>query len=59
LPWANNWCEAWCIPLDAHVEMARRIADTVVGDDVPECGHMSTMERQGAIVRALLDWPDS
>jgi pimeloyl-ACP methyl ester carboxylesterase len=42
-------------PLDQHVEMARRIADNVLVD-VPDCGHMSTMEQPEAITRALLHW---
>ncbi len=45
-------------PLSRHQEMARRIpASHLV--DVPDCGHMSTMERPEAITTALLAWLES
>jgi pimeloyl-ACP methyl ester carboxylesterase len=42
-------------PLGQHVEMARRIRNSVLVD-VPDCGHMSTMERPEAVTAALLRW---
>lgn len=45
-------------PLAQHAEMARRIPQSVLVD-VPDCGHMSTMEQPEAITRALLQWLNS
>jgi pimeloyl-ACP methyl ester carboxylesterase len=46
----DNWS-----PLSRHEDMARLIKGShLVG--VPDCGHMSTMERPEAITTALLDW---
>jgi pimeloyl-ACP methyl ester carboxylesterase len=42
-------------PLNQHIEMARRIRGSVLVD-VPDCGHMSTMERPEAVTAALLQW---
>jgi len=45
-------------PLSRHEEMARLIPGSrLVG--VPECGHMSTMERPEAITAAMLAWLES
>jgi pimeloyl-ACP methyl ester carboxylesterase len=46
--------DSWA-PAARHAEMAARIpgARLIL---VPECGHMSTMERPEAVTRALLDW---
>ena len=46
--------DSWA-PADRHREMAAKIpgARLVL---VPECGHMSTLERPEAVTRALLDW---
>jgi pimeloyl-ACP methyl ester carboxylesterase len=46
--------DGWA-PALRHVEMAERIpgARLVL---VPDCGHMCTMERPGAVTQALLDW---
>jgi pimeloyl-ACP methyl ester carboxylesterase len=46
--------DSWA-PAARHSEMAARIpgARLIL---VPECGHMSTMERPEAVTRALLDW---
>lgn len=42
-------------PLSRHQQMARLIAGSqLVG--VPDCGHMSTMERPDAVTQALLAW---
>jgi len=42
-------------PLARHEEMAAMIAgSSLVG--VPDCGHMSTMERPAAITTALMEW---
>jgi pimeloyl-ACP methyl ester carboxylesterase len=46
--------DSWA-PADRHRDMAVRIADARL-ILVPECGHMSTMERPEAITQALLDW---
>ena len=49
--------DSWS-PLSQHEDMARRIkARHLVG--VPDCGHMSTMERPEAVTEALLDWLES
>jgi len=49
--------DSWA-PLARHQEMARRIpASQLV--DVPEAGHMSTMERPEAITSALRAWLES
>jgi pimeloyl-ACP methyl ester carboxylesterase len=46
--------DAWS-PFARHEEMARRIPGSrLVG--VPDCGHMSTMERPDAITAALREW---
>jgi pimeloyl-ACP methyl ester carboxylesterase len=48
--------DSWS-PLARHQEMARRIqASHLV--DIPDCGHMSTMERPEATAAALLAWLD-
>jgi pimeloyl-ACP methyl ester carboxylesterase len=44
-------------PLTRHVDMADRIRGSWLVD-VPDCGHMSTMEQPEAVGRALLDWLD-
>lgn len=46
--------DAWS-PAARHREMASRIAGARLLV-VPECGHMSTLERPEAVTRALLDW---
>jgi pimeloyl-ACP methyl ester carboxylesterase len=46
--------DSWA-PADRHRDMAARIAGARL-ILVPECGHMSTMERPEAITQALLDW---
>jgi len=48
--------DAWS-PLRQHVEMAQRIEHSVLVD-VPDCGHMCTMERPQAITQALRQWLD-
>jgi pimeloyl-ACP methyl ester carboxylesterase len=45
-------------PLARHVEMARLVRGSQLVD-VPDCGHMSTMERPEAITAALLAWLDT
>ncbi|MEO8313547.1 MAG: alpha/beta hydrolase [Pseudomonadota bacterium] len=42
-------------PLARHVEMAQRIVGSVLVD-VPDCGHMSTMEQPRAVTSALRAW---
>jgi len=42
-------------PLSQHEEMARRIKGSVLVD-VPDCGHMCTLEQPAAISRALFIW---
>ena len=49
--------DSWS-PLARHQEMARRIAGSHLVD-VPDCGHMSTMERPEAVSNALLAWLES
>jgi pimeloyl-ACP methyl ester carboxylesterase len=46
--------DSWS-PLRQHVEMAQRIAHSVLVD-VPDCGHMCTMERPEAVTQALRQW---
>lgn len=46
--------DSWA-PLSRHQEMARRITGSQLAD-VPECGHMSTMERPAAVSAALRAW---
>jgi pimeloyl-ACP methyl ester carboxylesterase len=46
--------DSWS-PLARHADMARRIEGSTLVD-VPDCGHMSTMERPEAVSRALLAW---
>ncbi len=46
--------DAWA-PLSRHREMARRISGSELVD-VPESGHMSTMECPEAVTAALLAW---
>jgi pimeloyl-ACP methyl ester carboxylesterase len=46
--------DSWS-PLARHVEMAAKIPGSVLVD-VPDCGHMSTMEQPAAITRALFNW---
>ena len=46
--------DAWS-PLSQHVEMAHRIAHAELVD-VPDCGHMCTMEQPEAITQALRQW---
>ena len=48
--------DAWS-PFARHEEIARLIEGShLIG--VPECGHMSTMERPETITKALADWLD-
>jgi pimeloyl-ACP methyl ester carboxylesterase len=49
--------DSWS-PLARHQEMARHIQGSHLVD-VPDCGHMSTMERPEAITTALLGWLES
>ncbi|MGW8368597.1 MAG: alpha/beta fold hydrolase [Gammaproteobacteria bacterium] len=46
--------DSWS-PIARHEEMARLIEGSHLVD-VPECGHMSTMEKPEAITTALRDW---
>jgi pimeloyl-ACP methyl ester carboxylesterase len=46
----DNWS-----PIGQHVEMAKRIPGSVLVD-VPDCGHMSTMEQPEAITLAFRKW---
>ncbi len=46
--------DGWA-PAERHREMAARIPDAQLVL-VPECGHMSTLERPEAVTRALIDW---
>jgi pimeloyl-ACP methyl ester carboxylesterase len=46
--------DSWS-PLSRHEEMAKHIAGSHLVD-VPDAGHMSTMERPEAITAALRDW---
>jgi len=46
----DNWST-----IERHVEMSRRITGSVLVD-VPDCGHMSTMEQPAAITRAFRNW---
>src|SRR5512139_340979 len=45
-------------PLSRHQQMARLIPGSTLVD-VPDCGHMSTMERPQAITNALRTWLES
>ncbi len=49
--------DSWS-PLARHQDMARHIQGSHLVD-VPDCGHMSTMERPAAITAALLAWLES
>ena len=49
--------DSWS-PLSRHEEMARLIQGSQL-TGVPDCGHMSTMERPGAITAAMLGWLES
>lgn len=42
-------------PLARHVDMAQRISGSLLVD-VPDCGHMSTMEQPSAVTDALRAW---
>lgn len=42
-------------PLSQHVEMAKRITGSLLVE-VPDCGHMSTMEQPHAVTSALRAW---
>jgi len=46
----DNWS-----PIERHVEISRRIPGSVLVD-VPDCGHMSTMEQPAAITHAFRNW---
>jgi pimeloyl-ACP methyl ester carboxylesterase len=46
--------DSWS-PLSRHEAMARLIAGSQLLS-VPDCGHMSTMERPESVTAALLDW---
>jgi pimeloyl-ACP methyl ester carboxylesterase len=46
--------DSWS-PIARHQEMARRVPGSRLVD-VPDCGHMSTMERPEAVTRAMLEW---
>lgn len=46
--------DTWSPPAQ-HVEMARRITGSVLVE-VPDCGHMCTLEQPAAITRAMLAW---
>jgi pimeloyl-ACP methyl ester carboxylesterase len=46
----DNWS-----PIGQHIEMSRRIPGSELVD-VPDCGHMSTMEQPAAITRAFRNW---
>jgi len=49
--------DSWS-PLARHEDIVRLIPGSYLVD-IPDCGHMSTMERPEAITRALADWLDS
>jgi pimeloyl-ACP methyl ester carboxylesterase len=49
--------DSWS-PLSRHEDMARLIKGSHLVS-VPDCGHMSTMERPEAITSAMLDWLDT
>ena len=49
--------DSWA-PLARHQDMARRIPGSQLVD-VPDAGHMSTMERPAAVSAALQQWLDS
>lgn len=46
--------DAWS-PISRHHDIARRIPDSVLVD-VPDCGHMSTLEQADIVSAALLAW---
>jgi pimeloyl-ACP methyl ester carboxylesterase len=46
--------DSWA-PLARHQDMAQRIQGSQLVD-VPDAGHMSTMERPAAVTNALLTW---
>jgi pimeloyl-ACP methyl ester carboxylesterase len=46
--------DSWSPP-SQHVEMARHIKGSVLVD-VPDCGHMCTLEQPAAISRAMFNW---
>jgi len=46
--------DAWS-PIERHRALAAAIPGSVLVD-VPDCGHMSPMERPDAVARALIDW---
>jgi pimeloyl-ACP methyl ester carboxylesterase len=46
--------DSWA-PVDRHRDMAARIPGAVL-TLVPECGHMSPMERPAAVTAALVEW---
>jgi pimeloyl-ACP methyl ester carboxylesterase len=46
--------DAWS-PLSRHEEMARAIQGSRLVD-IPDCGHMCTLEKPAAVSNALLHW---
>jgi pimeloyl-ACP methyl ester carboxylesterase len=46
--------DSWS-PLARHAQMAEMIAGSTLAA-IPDCGHMSTMERPAAITNALVEW---
>jgi pimeloyl-ACP methyl ester carboxylesterase len=48
--------DSWA-PASRHREMAAQIPGARL-EIVPQCGHMSTLERPEAVTRALLEWYD-
>ncbi len=46
--------DSWS-PVARHQEMARLVPGSKLVD-VPDCGHMSTMERPECVTRAMLEW---
>jgi pimeloyl-ACP methyl ester carboxylesterase len=46
--------DSWS-PLERHEDMAQLISGSHLVD-VPDCGHMCTMERPGTVTTHLLDW---
>ena len=49
--------DAWS-PLSRHEQMAKMIDGSLLVS-IPDCGHMSTMERPEAISQALLAWMEA
>lgn len=49
--------DSWS-PVARHQEMARLVQGSRLVD-VPDCGHMSTMERPEAVTRAMVEWLDT